>query len=372
MSKFISSYDGDIKIQAKNNGEIVLGFFEDPATLQSTGTVTIGGDLVVQGTTTTVNSQEMTVVDRLITLNQGETGNGVTLADGVTKSIAGIVIDRGTADNASIFYNELRSFYDGYNNSTSTGAWEIAFTDANDSPSIGEIPLYARQIVSNIDLYFDTGSGQGVLKAKVDPSSPSDYHERVLYYDPNTNLVDIDPASNPPSAIRYLNALPTMQAVQDYITFVNSSGTTISAIGEGDSRVVVSDDSVSGTDSTITAELNGSQVLRITDIGNNGDFRTDIMDLEIQGSRIRSTNSGEKLQLQGWEGVEIDNVLEIKGYTTDGAGNYDPAPLWPMHGIKLYSKPASAGNVGLYYVNSKQTEDELISKNRALLFGMLF
>jgi hypothetical protein len=31
-----------------------------------------------------------------------------------------------------------------------------------------------------------------------------------------------------------------------------------------------------------------------------------------------------------------------------------------------------AGKTGLYFINAEETRDELVSKNRALLFGMLF
>ena len=49
-------------------------------------------------------------------------------------------------------------------------------------------------------------------------------------------------------------------------------------------------------------------------------------------------------------------------------------PALPDSGIKLFSKNTanSEGNVGLYYVNKNNVTDELVSRNRALLFGMLF
>jgi hypothetical protein len=51
-----------------------------------------------------------------------------------------------------------------------------------------------------------------------------------------------------------------------------------------------------------------------------------------------------------------------------------PSPLAPDTGIKLFSKNTAdtEGNVGLYYVNKNNVADELVSRNRALLFGMLF
>ena len=60
----------------------------------------VNGDLTVTGTTTTVNSSETLVADNLITLNAGEVGTGVTSGS------AGIEVDRGLADNASLQWNE--------------------------------------------------------------------------------------------------------------------------------------------------------------------------------------------------------------------------------------------------------------------------
>jgi hypothetical protein len=55
------------------------------------GSMTIGGDLTVSGTTTTVHSEELTVADKVITVNAGGTGAGIT-----GERYAGIEVDRGT------------------------------------------------------------------------------------------------------------------------------------------------------------------------------------------------------------------------------------------------------------------------------------
>ena len=70
----------------------------------------VDGNLTVAGTTTTVNSTETLVADRILTLNAGESG------DGVTNGAAGIEVDRGSYtdgdsnlqinDIASILWNE--------------------------------------------------------------------------------------------------------------------------------------------------------------------------------------------------------------------------------------------------------------------------
>ena len=65
------------------------------------GSLTVAGDLVVSGTTTTINSTEVTVEDKLLTLNYGEVGAGVS-GDG----LAGIEIDRGSSTNYQFLFQE--------------------------------------------------------------------------------------------------------------------------------------------------------------------------------------------------------------------------------------------------------------------------
>lgn len=62
--------------------------------------VTIQGNLVVNGTQTTVNSTEVTTADNQIVLNNGEVGAGVTSGK------AGIRVDRGTATDYEFVFDE--------------------------------------------------------------------------------------------------------------------------------------------------------------------------------------------------------------------------------------------------------------------------
>lgn len=65
-----------------------------------TAEVTIWGNLSVKGTTTTISSTDITVTDNIITLNQGETGQGVSL------NIAGLQVDRGQLSSVGLYWNE--------------------------------------------------------------------------------------------------------------------------------------------------------------------------------------------------------------------------------------------------------------------------
>ena len=65
------------------------------------GHLTVSGDLVVQGDTTTLSTATLDVEDKIITINKGETGAGVT-----GSAIAGIQVDRGTEDNINLQWRE--------------------------------------------------------------------------------------------------------------------------------------------------------------------------------------------------------------------------------------------------------------------------
>ena len=77
----------------------------DPAGLgDNTGEVIIAGNLTVQGTTTSVNSNEVNIGDSIILLNSDETGT--------PSQNGGIEIERGTSANKSFVWNEADDAWD--------------------------------------------------------------------------------------------------------------------------------------------------------------------------------------------------------------------------------------------------------------------
>ena len=66
----------------------------------SAPTIIIDGNLTVSGTTTSVETTNSTITDNIIVLNQGETGAGITAGS------SGIEIERGSATNVSIVYDD--------------------------------------------------------------------------------------------------------------------------------------------------------------------------------------------------------------------------------------------------------------------------
>ena len=77
-----------------------------------TDTVYITGNLFVRGNTSEIASNTLSITDNIITLNDGETGNGVTSLG----STSGVVIARGTAPGGNV---QLR-----WNETTKT--WQVS------------------------------------------------------------------------------------------------------------------------------------------------------------------------------------------------------------------------------------------------------
>ena len=68
------------------------------ANINATGDLVVGGDLTVNGTTTTLNTETLEIEDNIIVLNSNVSGSPLTNA--------GVEVQRGTSDNVSIRWNE--------------------------------------------------------------------------------------------------------------------------------------------------------------------------------------------------------------------------------------------------------------------------
>ena len=91
-----------------------------------TGTITISGDLAVSGTTTYIDTVNLEVTDNIIKLNAGVTGTPSTNA--------GIEVERGTATNTALRWNE------------STDRWQFT----NDGTTYYDIPVPSQYAAGDI------------------------------------------------------------------------------------------------------------------------------------------------------------------------------------------------------------------------------
>jgi hypothetical protein len=322
MSKYLNVPNGNYKVSVQTGGTIYLdtGF--------ETGTVEISGDLLVKGDTTTVNTAQLNIEDNIITLNSGETGAGITLND------AGIRINRGTLPDAFFKYDEDVSGF-------------IAINEASQLISLATNEIDSR----SQNLTLNAGS------STVSVSPTVDYEQKVFTYNGFGELTGYNAAK--------ADVIPNAQAVVDYVAF-NFANVFLRQIGDGDSSIEIDDFENTGVDSVIAFKVDGNTVSRLYA------DRWEFDEIRIAGSTIETISSNEDLVLKssGTGNIRIDDTLHLNRVPSDE----DPSlePLQPLDGTKIYISDEYTGKSGIYFVNDQGNRDELVSKNRALLFGMLF
>ena len=99
------------------------------ATMTASGHVVVQGNLTVNGTTTTVNSNTVAIGDSIMVLNNDETGT--------PSENAGIEVERGTSTNVSILWNEGSDYWQINDGSTTSklltsGNFAASFTGTLD------------------------------------------------------------------------------------------------------------------------------------------------------------------------------------------------------------------------------------------------
>jgi hypothetical protein len=173
------------------SGTVTGGLLSNP--LNYSGNFTISGNLTVNGTTTTVDTTNTVVADPVIVLSRGETGS--------PSNDAGILIERGTQNNAAWLWDEtndrwmaITTIADGLTGgSIAVTAYANIKANAIDVTSItlGNISISGNTISStnsngNINL-TPNGSGEVVAATlAVTDLTPN----RVVYVGANDALVD--------------------------------------------------------------------------------------------------------------------------------------------------------------------------------------
>lgn len=323
MSKVLKVANGNYKIQVEPGGEITLN------TGPSAGIVRVTGDLLVEGTTTTVNTANLDIQDNIILLNQGEQG------DGVTEGTSGLRIDRGNFPDALFVFDESIPFNDPITETTKFGAW--VSTDINGAT----VALRTNSIATGGgDLYL-INSGSGVISV----SGTNNYEN---------NVVDDD-------------HIPNRKFVIDFVNFTLSN-VFQPAIGDGilsPTTVTASDIETTGQRSEVDISINETSIAKF--------FETDIElgDIRIEGSSIQTINSDTDLRISvpGTGVIVLDDTLELPSVPHNQDPSTDPA--FPVNGVRLYSKNQNLGKSGLFISNDNSTRDELISTNRSILYSMI-
>jgi hypothetical protein len=310
---------------------------------------------VVEGDTVNVSTTNLAIEDNIISLNTGEVGPGVTL------TYSGIEIDRGNTssitpqNNASFLYDE------------STDSWILAHGSAPGPFNFDASSLRLKQILTNSttdsgDLTL-IGTGTGVAKV----IGTINYEDQVTHDDdiPNKKFVDDAILNNPTFQIVAPQSQDTKVVIADKEITPNTSGTAGSL--------------AYFTATTTHSTYGESAVSIIVDNALVGQFyanRFETGDLEIGGgpdrneitSRASITNENIYLRTQGTGKLQTNYAMQFEKIGT--------VPSYVSDNVLLYAAAPGIGTSGVYFVNDSaevvKQNGELISKNKALVFSMLF
>jgi len=350
MGQFLR-VNGDYNIRAGDGAKITL----DTGPAASGGSVRITGNLVVEGDTFNISTTNLTIEDNIISLNTGEVGPGVSLV------YSGIEIERGNTsavtpqNNASFLYDE------------SSDAWILAHGSAPGPFNFDASSLKLKQILTNSttdsgDLTL-IGTGTGVVKV----FGTTNYEDQVTHDDdiPNRKYVNDAIQNNPTFQIVAPQSQDTKVVIADKEITPNTSGTAGSL--------------AYFTATTTHSTYGESAVSIIVDNALVGQFyanRFEIGDLEMGGgpdrneitSRAGITNENVYVRTQGTGKLQTNYAIQVE--------NIGVIPSYVSNSVLLYAASPSIGTTGLYFVNDSaevaKQNGELISKNKALVFSMLF
>jgi hypothetical protein len=394
--KVLRVSNGDYQVVVQDSGNITLN------TGTRTGTVLVTGNLTVQGTTTTVQSETMTVKDNIIVLNSGETGSTVTLGT------SGIQVDRGSGADAQILWDESETHYSPTTASTVSGTWVFR----RDNGTLAGIQTNSIDTNQGVLGLINSGSS-----GYVTVTGTGNYERNILTY---TDTVTYNPSLG--VTITDDDRIPNMKAVGDYVSagfssFVAERFGAGDTIGEGfDTVRFTGVATFSGTVMTITTVTSGSVKVGqiVTGVGVTpgttitssaggtglaGDYNIS-NSISLGATAITVGDATSELTFK------VDNVLkaiiDATGVTagnlnlasntlssTSGSIILDPtnskvsldghlelsiqgsAPSSVVTKNIVYHESVGAGDSGVFYVNPTRN-DELVSKRRAILFGMIF
>ena len=352
MGQFLR-VNGDYNIRAGDGAKITL----DTGPVASGGSVRVTGNLVVEGDTFNISTTNLSIEDNIISLNNGEVGPGVSLG------YSGIEIDRGNTssvtpqNNASFLYDE------------STDSWILAHGSAPGPFNFDSSSLRLKKILTNSttdsgDLTL-IGTGTGVVKV----IGTTNYEDQVTAFGddaiPNKKYVDDAILNNPTFQI-------VAPQLQDTRVIIADKNITPNLAGTAGSLAYF-------TATTSYNTFGESAVSIIVDNALVGQFyanRFEVGDLEIGGGLDRNeissrggiTNENIFVRTQGTGKLHTNYAMQFEKIGT--------VPSYVSNNVLVYAAEPGTGTSGVYFVNDSaeaaRQNGELISKNKALVFSMLF
>ena len=285
------------------------------ADVAATGNVTITGNLDVNGTTTTLDTTNSTIADRLIELGTGTTG---TPANDM-----GIVLERGSSDNAFIGWDESADKF-----LVGTGS----FTGA----STGDLTVTTGTLVANIEGNVTgnlTGTADLATSVTATANNSTDETAYITFVDGATGTQGIETDTgftyNPASGALSVENADAGSSAGPEFTFVRNSSSPADADYLGQLKFSGEDD---GGGSVVYSKITG-KAGDVTDGTEDGIIEfaaqkagTSTLLARLKSDKLELVNStaldvdgavtAASLDISG--SADIDGTMEADAYTVDG------------------------------------------------------
>jgi hypothetical protein len=352
---------GDHHIQAKS--DVILETQYDNG---NNGTVFIYGNLFVQGTTTEIQSNDLSIGDRILVLNKGEVGiNG---QPGIlTEGIAGLRIQRFGGDGADMLTIATTSadwlFDEGsaWTNESGTqltGLWKA--TVGGSGWGILANAIRTGTNSTNLSLL-----GAENANAVITVQGTNNYETRVLHDDHIRNKKFVMDAIGLATDRRLIK-----------LNYVNLNGVTIN---DDTTRIELTGPAVPGfqTGEYGTEEKQAQFWIDDTQFMTLYAAKLDVGQIQIKNANEISLNATDtKLILStnpsSYTTGKVNSDIEIKAPMSMVIDRIYDIPLTESNRIKLYAKDPGPGGTGIFFVNSVNVRDEIPSKRRAFFASLMF
>jgi hypothetical protein len=417
MSRIVKVSNGNYKVQVAAGGTITLDTTNgiNPPTY---GSVVIKGNLDVLGTVSYIESVNSQVKDNILDLNYDESYNGAGISSAFNYR-SGIQIGRGTLSAAQFIFDESVTHYDPSTGLSAAGSFVAKTADnvltsiqvsaigtqagfdinfdlnnsanvlrvARGTASVGNIPYYARVTeddhIPNKKFVTNYVAAGAFLPGVADVNQIYTADTFIRTFDSSvsatkvTTLTNANINSNNPGILTFSAATgdtvqPGMLLSGGGVTagtyVVSGSGLTwtLNQAATGNPTTGTYTEPFSPADPTPVAET--SQAIFVVDnviqaqLNSNGFY---INNIKIKNNTVKNYDAFNNMVIGANNGtVQVSAVLSLDNQTQ---------PTYVTSDTKLYSSASPGpGKSGLFFVNSVNTADELVAKNRALLFSMIF
>jgi hypothetical protein len=342
MSRIVNVSEDNYRIKVQSGGTITLDTGDSNET--PIGTIVVIGNLDVKGTTTTVESSNTTIKDNILQLNYGQTGNGISSS---LNYESGLDFGRGNYSDAMFVFDESVTHYDPYTSNVALGGTFVMKT-ANGNLNGLQLTTITSDGTHNIQFDLHNSSTNVLKLVNVDPTV---YSQLIFGSDGYP--------STPPATTAQDGYLVNKRYVQEYI----ASGSFTPGMADVD-KIHLGTNRAQVYSTSIQFYINSALRTEITSSG------VAIDNITLYQNTITNTSTNNLILTANNNLVEINAVLElddqlsVQSPTSGTTKLYSRSQLTPQ----LSNYP---GKTGIFFANTVNS-DELVSKNRALLFSILF